>query len=1177
MDRQLPGYHSNCRRGKNTGDVITDGLSEVCDVLLSSARRASHFKRNMIRWRPRQIATMLACIWLIIFPQNLLAKVGVNAGKARDDSSMENHSETRQRHYWVQDFDEDLDSTKDPCKARMYLGDIALDEEDVERIFGETADHFLDSVGHLPAKVTSPPDVIPRHRLEKKGMKKKRRRRRKHKKSRTSKNKSAPIFLRRHFGEKRHNYQNFTHYDVFNTSSLQINQSDSAQSASNQSASRIDSLQLGIPDLRQIAAEVEREAMRRRDGATSGRDEENRIVKSPKRRHRRLRYRSRKQRAEEVHHRLRRAATARPERIWPHGVVPYYISSNFTGAQRAMFKQAMRHWEGQTCITFVERTNEDSYIKFTYRPCGCCSYVGRRGGGPQAISIGKNCDKFGIVVHELGHVIGFWHEHTRPDRDQHIEIIYKNIIEGQEYNFEKMDSSEINSLGEKYDYYSIMHYARNTFSKGMFLDTIRPMVDPDTGVRPSIGQRTRLSEGDVRQAKKLYKCPTCGETFQSTKGNITSPNHPRTYPSYADCEWRISVTPGEKIVINFHELDVMRSRGCWYDFLEVRDGHWRYSPLIGRYCGSRLPPQIVSTDSRVWMKFQSTSNYRGRGFRMSYEAVCGGDIRRDSGQIQSPNYPDEYSQNRECLWRLLVDEGFQVGISFQAFKLERHDTCSYDYLEIRDGDSETSPLIGQFCGYDLPDDLKSTGNSLLLKFISDGSVNKEGFAVSFFKEINECSQAGNGGCAQQCINTLGSFKCGCFPGYELSADGRTCEAACGGFVTTEVGEITSPNWPREYPTNKQCIWQIVAPPHHRITIEFDKFELEGNAVCKYDFVEVRNGLDSEGELRGKFCGTELPPLITSSSNKLRVKFNSDDTVAKRGFRIRFSSDRDECAVGRGGCAQTCVNSVGSYTCSCQNGFTLHENGHDCKEAGCEHILTSYVGELSSPNWPNRYPSRKECTWLITTTRGHRVKVVFNEFEMEAQLQCTYDHIEIYDGRDDSASTLGRFCGTIRPSPVVASGRAMFVKFFSDGSVQKRGFTASHTTVCGGRLTANSATKDVSSHPQYGDSNYINGNDCDWVISTNGNRGVHLTFEGFEIEFESDCSYDFVEVYDGDADTAVTFGRFCGNEAPDPILSSGNSLLLRFHSDDTINKKGFRARYSSAVLHDSVNRVEVNNA
>lgn len=56
--------------------------------------------------------------------------------------------------------------------------------------------------------------------------------------------------------------------------------------------------------------------------------------------------------------------------------------------------------------------------------------MGRRGGGPQAISIGKNCDKFGIVVHELGHVIGFWHEHTRPDRDEHVSIIRDNIQQG---------------------------------------------------------------------------------------------------------------------------------------------------------------------------------------------------------------------------------------------------------------------------------------------------------------------------------------------------------------------------------------------------------------------------------------------------------------------------------------------------------------------------------------------------------------------------------------------------------------------------------------------------------------------------------------------------------------------------------------------------------------------------
>ncbi|KAK7889384.1 hypothetical protein WMY93_024944 [Mugilogobius chulae] len=324
-------------------------------------------------------------------------------------------------------------------------------------------------------------------------------------------------------------------------------------------------------------------------------------------------------------HRTRRAATSRPERIWPDGIIPFVISGNFSGSQRAIFRQAMRHWEKYTCVTFIERTTEESYIVFTYRPCGCCSYVGRRGGGPQAISIGKNCDKFGIVVHELGHVVGFWHEHTRPDRDEHVSIIRDNIQPGQEYNFYKMEPGEVDSLGETYDFGSIMHYARNTFSRGIFLDTILPRYDVN-GVRPSIGQRTKLSNGDIAQARKLYKCA----------------NYPK---------------------LLLHGL--FRSHLCWYDHVEVRDGFWRKAPLIGRFCGDTLPDSITSTDSQLWIEFRSSSNWVGKGFSAVYEAVCGGDVHKDNGQIQSPNYPDDYQSNKACVWKISVTEGFHVGLSFQ--------------------------------------------------------------------------------------------------------------------------------------------------------------------------------------------------------------------------------------------------------------------------------------------------------------------------------------------------------------------------------------------------------------------------------------------------------------------------------------------------------------------------------
>jgi len=81
----------------------------------------------------------------------------------------------------------------------------------------------------------------------------------------------------------------------------------------------------------------------------------------------------------------------------------------------------------------------------------------------------------------------------------------KIFFTGQEYNFNKLTEEEVNSLGLPYDYDSIMHYAKNTFSKGTYLDTILPM-EIHGKKRPEIGQRIRLSEGDIAQTNLLYKC-----------------------------------------------------------------------------------------------------------------------------------------------------------------------------------------------------------------------------------------------------------------------------------------------------------------------------------------------------------------------------------------------------------------------------------------------------------------------------------------------------------------------------------------------------------------------------------------------------------------------------------------------------------------------------------------------
>uniref|UniRef100_A0A6E8VGY0 Metalloendopeptidase n=1 Tax=Anopheles coluzzii TaxID=1518534 RepID=A0A6E8VGY0_ANOCL len=881
------------------------------------------------------------------------------------------------------------------------------------------------------------------------------------------------------------------------------------------------------------------------------------------------------------HHRTIRAATAKKERIWDFGVIPYEIDGNFSGMHKALFRQAMRHWENYTCIKFVERNPIDhpNYIVFTERACGCCSFVGKRGNGPQAISIGKNCDKFGIVVHELGHVVGFWHEHTRPDRENHVVIEKNNIVVGQEYNFNKLTEDEVNSLGLPYDYDSIMHYARNTFSKGTYLDTIFPIEMPGRK-RPEIGQRLRLSEGDIAQANLLYKCAKCGRTFQENSASFTSPTYYSTTPPTEPerCEWRITATHGERIVLNITDLDIYKSNSCRSDYLEIRDGYWHKSPILGKFCGSGKVNELIrSTGSRMLLTYTTTFRQASmRGFAANYEAICGGDMNLESGgRLESPNYPVDYLPNKECIWRITVPKDYQVALKFQSFEVENHDNCVYDYVEVRDGGSADSRLIGVFCGYKIPPDMKSTSNKLFVKFVSDGSVQKAGFSATFMKEVDECEHMDHG-CEHECINTLGGYECACYIGYELHSDKKSCENACGGQLDTPNGTILSPSFPKEYPIMKECVWEIVALPQHKITLNFTHFDLEGNTFyqaseCEYDYVAVLSkSPDGTLHKHGSYCGYTVPAPITSEWNILRVVFKSDKTIQKTGFAAVYFTDIDECAVNNGGCQQECKNTVGSYVCSCRNGYTLHDNGHDCKESGCKHEIFTPHGQILSPNYPDYYPPKKDCIWHFTTTPGHRIRLVFNVFDIEPHQECAYDHIVIYDGNSPDSHTLGRFCGAKIPHPISSSSNQMYMVFNTDTSVQRKGFFASHSTACGGRLKATEVKNHFYSHIKFGSGMYDNGADCEWTIVADSGQNVQLKFLSFELEEEKMCSYDYVEVYGGlDDESGPLHGKYCGNANPPEIISMHEALMVRFRSDDTVGFKGFSAAYVAIKSNDDV--------
>lgn len=68
---------------------------------------------------------------------------------------------------------------------------------------------------------------------------------------------------------------------------------------------------------------------------------------------------------------------------------------------------------------------------------------------------------------------------------------------------------------------------------------------------------------------------------------------------------------------------------------------------------------------------------------------------------------------------------------FMMLSMESHHTCRYDYVEVRDGDSLNSRVIGRYCGNNRPAPIQSSGNSLHILFVSDGYKNFDGFFATF--------------------------------------------------------------------------------------------------------------------------------------------------------------------------------------------------------------------------------------------------------------------------------------------------------------------------------------------------------------------------------------------------------------------------------------------------------------
>lgn len=116
---------------------------------------------------------------------------------------------------------------------------------------------------------------------------------------------------------------------------------------------------------------------------------------------------------------------------WPNGVIPYRFDDDYIERDKSAVLHAMEDFRKNTCIQFIfKRSNHTGHIIFKKSNAGCGTLVGYKGNesDPVDVFLSEKClNKCGAIQHELLHVIGLWHEQSRPDRDEYIDIIWDNI------------------------------------------------------------------------------------------------------------------------------------------------------------------------------------------------------------------------------------------------------------------------------------------------------------------------------------------------------------------------------------------------------------------------------------------------------------------------------------------------------------------------------------------------------------------------------------------------------------------------------------------------------------------------------------------------------------------------------------------------------------------------------
>ncbi|XP_030839736.1 tolloid-like protein 1 [Strongylocentrotus purpuratus] len=549
----------------------------------------------------------------------------------------------------------------------------------------------------------------------------------------------------------------------------------------------------------------------------------------------------------------------------------------------------------------------------------------------------------------------------------------------------------------------------------------------------------------------------------SEVANVTSPNYPNDYEINTDIRWRVIAPPGHRVMLHFVDLHIKDD----LDYVTVYEGR---TPIFEeavqriRISGFDRPPNITSVGSYLWLQFTSDAESNDKGFNALLSYIHIRDIFLtivEAANITSPNYPNQYDNNVDILWKVTVPSGYRVVLHFKDFITQQHKD-NVTVFEGRAPEFDKSVIRIHESGSTIPSNITSVGSYLWLRFISDG---------------------------QSMLGTHTGFSA-----QLLLADIPVID-----LMLTETANLTSPQFPNQYDNNTDVLWKVKVPTGYRVVVTFVHFNTEN----ENDFVTLFEGLSpvfKESTERKKLSGSPRFGSFTSIGSYMWLRFTSDGgnsiALLYPGFEanISYIAIREITLENPESVAEvTSPNFPQEYTnyadilwrVKAPAGYRvlLHFTALDTepeydfvtiyegrvpdleKSTRRSRILltTSETTNLTSPNFPRSYDSDTDILWKVIAPLGERVMVTFSAFNTESG----YDFVTIYEGRTndfEEAVERSKLSGSSVPDNITSIGSYVWLRFTSAGELQScascSGFMAMIGTVPIRGLESQSTTSPV---------------------------------------------------------------------------------------------------------------------